>query len=222
MSIASRRERERRERRLSILDAAHEVFGNKGFDQATMDDIAAAAELSKGTLYLYFKNKDALFMALVVRMTRRNAAEFERLARESKSGLCAIQDMLATYAESITRSPQLFRVMVGQLASGRMIDTETPAFLQHREQVERLVSAFVTAIERGKLDGSLRPGLDARQTSSQLWGGLIGTMLISINSAEMKRRFPQNIDYSRFVEGFIQLVCNGLQPPMTESLEAAL
>lgn len=51
----------------AILDAALAAFGEKGFHAATIADVAAAAGLGKGTLYLYFRNKDALAEALVAR-----------------------------------------------------------------------------------------------------------------------------------------------------------
>jgi len=59
----SRREREKQNRRAEILQAAWDVFSSRDYDSATLDDIAAAAELSKGTLYLYFQNKAELFFS---------------------------------------------------------------------------------------------------------------------------------------------------------------
>ena len=60
MGIRERKEREKERRRQQITVAAKKVFSDKGFNRATMDDIANEAELSPGTLYLYFKNKEEL------------------------------------------------------------------------------------------------------------------------------------------------------------------
>jgi AcrR family transcriptional regulator len=68
MGIQERKERERERRRQQIIVAAKRVFNTKGFNGATMEDIANGAELSPGTLYLYFKNKDELFASLSLRM----------------------------------------------------------------------------------------------------------------------------------------------------------
>ena len=59
----SRREREKESRRSEILRAAWKVFSSKDYSSATVDEIAEAAELSKGTLYLYFQNKAELFFS---------------------------------------------------------------------------------------------------------------------------------------------------------------
>jgi len=64
---AARHEQHAQARRDLILDAALRVFGQTGFAQATMDQVAAAAELSKATLYLYFSSKDALLESLLSR-----------------------------------------------------------------------------------------------------------------------------------------------------------
>ena len=60
MGTGERRRREREQRYGEIVEAAKRVFFTKGFDNTTMDDIAQESELSKGTLYLYFKNKEDL------------------------------------------------------------------------------------------------------------------------------------------------------------------
>ncbi|HID93068.1 MAG TPA: TetR/AcrR family transcriptional regulator [bacterium (Candidatus Stahlbacteria)] len=65
MDELSRKERERAFRRQEILVAAMRVFARKGFDGATVDDIAAEAEFSKGALYFYFKNKEEIFVKIV-------------------------------------------------------------------------------------------------------------------------------------------------------------
>jgi AcrR family transcriptional regulator len=52
-------------RRSEILAAAKKVFGNKGFEATRMEEIAKAAQLAKGTLYLYFRSKDEIYQATV-------------------------------------------------------------------------------------------------------------------------------------------------------------
>jgi AcrR family transcriptional regulator len=60
-----RRERERLMRRQEIIDAAREVFARKGFNAATLEDVAERAEFGKGTLYNYFTNKESLFQSVL-------------------------------------------------------------------------------------------------------------------------------------------------------------
>ncbi|MBU1397500.1 MAG: TetR/AcrR family transcriptional regulator [Proteobacteria bacterium] len=68
MGIQERKERAGERRRQQIIVAARRVFSSKSLNKATMEDIAREAELSPGTIYLYFKNKDELYASLSLRI----------------------------------------------------------------------------------------------------------------------------------------------------------
>jgi|AGTN01.2.fsa_nt_gi Transcriptional regulator len=70
MTLADWKEREKEQRRNDILDAAMKLFYAKGYDEVSMSDIAAKVGIKKPTLYLYFKNKESLFFAIVARAAR--------------------------------------------------------------------------------------------------------------------------------------------------------
>lgn len=79
MGIQERKRRERERRRRQIVSAARKVFSNNGFTKTTMEDIAREAELSPGTLYLYFKNKDELYASLSVEVLEHLYHELKRV-----------------------------------------------------------------------------------------------------------------------------------------------
>ena len=64
MGVVERKEREKKQRRENILEAARGLFQERGFLNVTISDIAEVTELSIGTLYLYFKNKEDLYAGL--------------------------------------------------------------------------------------------------------------------------------------------------------------
>jgi AcrR family transcriptional regulator len=82
MGIQERKEREREQRRQQIIVAAKRVFSSKGFNKATMEDIANDAELSPGTIYLYFKNKNELYASLSLRILQYLNIRLEHLIKE--------------------------------------------------------------------------------------------------------------------------------------------
>ena len=82
MGIKERKVREKGRRRQQIIVAAKRVFSNKGFNKATMEDIATEAELSPGTLYLYFKNKDDLYASLSLRILQYLLIRLEHVKGE--------------------------------------------------------------------------------------------------------------------------------------------
>jgi len=85
MGIQERKQRERERRRQQIIVAAKRVFSEKGFSKTTMEDIAREAELSPGTLYLYFKNKDELYASLSLRILQYMNIRLEDVKKEKGS-----------------------------------------------------------------------------------------------------------------------------------------
>ncbi|BDZ67002.1 TetR/AcrR family transcriptional regulator [Methanobacterium ferruginis] len=70
MSTATRRKREREQRRQSIIDAAESLFFSRGYDNVSINDIAKEVELNRATIYLYFENKETLCFAVILRGVR--------------------------------------------------------------------------------------------------------------------------------------------------------
>lgn len=87
------------DKRRQILDGAHAVFNAQGFDAASMSEIAAAAGVSKGTLYVYFADKEHLFVALIEREREfQKAGVFQAL-----SDAPDLSHALASFGEGIVR-----------------------------------------------------------------------------------------------------------------------
>jgi AcrR family transcriptional regulator len=83
VGIAERKQREKevqqRVRRKQILEAAKRVFHSRGFSSATVEDIAKQAELSPAALYLYFKNKDDIYVSLNIQLLEYLSGRLEDL-----------------------------------------------------------------------------------------------------------------------------------------------
>jgi len=85
MGVAERREKEREQRRSAIIDAAKRVFLEVGLEQASMDRIATESELAKGTLYLYFKSKNELIMAIMTEHLEQLNGKLREISRSRLS-----------------------------------------------------------------------------------------------------------------------------------------
>ncbi len=79
MGIYERKQREKAQRKKEIINAARKIFSNKGFNSATMEEIAIEAELSPGTLYLYFKNKEELHTSLSIEILKYLTNEIQKV-----------------------------------------------------------------------------------------------------------------------------------------------
>ena len=119
MAVAARRERERTARREAILDAAQELIAYEGYHGIRMDAVADAAELSKGTLYLYFENKDALCAAVATRLLDSCIPRIEGAINEAPSGLDAVRRCSEAYYDFTQENPHHFRFALAWLSAGR-------------------------------------------------------------------------------------------------------
>ncbi len=169
------------ERRNAIIDAAFEEFIARGFAATRLDDVARRAGVAKGTIYLHFEDKEALFQELV-----RTALVpvIDRLARPPRAGGSA-REMVEAFAETFVRD--IAGTKRGDIL--RMIIAEGARFpslseFYYREVVERGIAAMRHMIEYGIANGEIREqGLSqfpqivvAPAMVAIVWQGLFGRL----------------------------------------------
>jgi AcrR family transcriptional regulator len=175
MGIPERRERERLELRLRILDAARELFATRGYEAVTMREIARRIEYSATALYKHFADKETLvrelcrhdFDALAQRLLEvaMSGDPFERFARV---GL--------VYLDFAARHPQHYRLMfMGGLPP-------TPPEAGEREDPQHNAYVFVRLLVANMLDaGLLRPELtDADLVAQTTWAAVHGVAALEL------------------------------------------
>jgi TetR/AcrR family transcriptional regulator len=111
-----RREKEKNQRIQSILDAAKKVFASKGYLKSTMDEIALVAEITKPTIYLYFKTKDDLLLTLMQPLIDDIRGRLEIIEENLESG--KIQDggslitgIFRAFYHGYESLPEIFRIV---------------------------------------------------------------------------------------------------------------
>ena len=177
MTTQERREREREERRQSILRAAREVFFEHGFHRATVDNVAERAEVSKGTVYLYFESKETILAHLLLEGLGDLVEELERAyaAGECIPAHERLRRLSWAYLQFFQREPLYFRFLMA-MDRGRFRDAITPEVYQEvfEASLEGLNWA-VRAVEQGIDDGAF-DCCDARQAAATLWATLNGAL----------------------------------------------
>lgn len=147
-------------RRQAILEAALAVFAEHGFEAARLDDVASRAGVAKGTLYLYFRHKEALFEALVLSSVSPLMDQFAKVAAmPDLPPLQAIEAFYGLFEREVlgTRRKLLLRLIM----------SEGPRFpaiaeMYHREVVTRGLAMMRTIAERGARQGAFATDGPAR------------------------------------------------------------
>jgi TetR/AcrR family transcriptional regulator len=159
-----RKEKEKEQRRNLIIDAAQTLFFTKPYDQITIEAIAEKAQLAKGTLYLYFKSKDELYVAVALRGERILNSMFKKSIEGKKNGLEKAFATGEAYYEFYKRHAKYFQMCLeaeNQLVLQRDNVNSKDLMKVSCENVEMVLNAVV----EGTKDGSIKPDLDPMLTS---------------------------------------------------------
>ncbi len=133
-----------------IIEAAIGVFAEKGFHPARMEDISNAAGLSKATIYLYFKDKDALIKAIADEVFHRELAELEQtrdLPGTAKEKLQALMESFVGGAEAKASMPIVVEFYA---LSTRRADVQQILTNHLRVSVEFIKAILQQGIEQGE------------------------------------------------------------------------
>lgn len=169
MGILERKEREKEKRIKDIVSAAEDVFFSKGYENASMDEIAAKAELSKGTLYIYFKSKEELFFAFILRGLTflQNIYKEALVGKKSGADKC-LAIIKAAHVFSVEH-PDYFNAIM-QHHVREIKDDEADSYgAKCNEKAQELFYIMNTAVIEGIKEGSINPNLDPALISLLIW-----------------------------------------------------
>ncbi|HEV2325055.1 MAG TPA: TetR family transcriptional regulator [Terracidiphilus sp.] len=134
--------------RRRILDAALKVFRERGFEAATMREIAAAAGVAVGAAYYYFDSKDALVMAFYEQTQQEMAPELDRLLAGSRTLEQRLRGIIGQKLEYFAPNRTLVAALSAHIDPGHPLSPFSAATARIRE---RDISFFVRAVEDSKL-----------------------------------------------------------------------
>lgn len=155
MSETAKPRRRRKEARpAELLDAALEVFCERGFAAARMDDIAARAGVAKGTLYLYFPSKDEIFKALVKLAAAANVERVEALAAAHQGSMAALLRQILALAPHLLNHPRA-RILPKLVLSQAGMFPEL-ALYYRTHLIERMLAVLSSIHRRGVAAGEFR------------------------------------------------------------------
>ena len=137
MGIQERKQRERERRRQQIIVAAKRVFSERGFSKTTMEDIAREAELSPGTLYLYFKNKDELYASLSLRILQYMNIRLEDVKKENDSEPAQKIDSIKEALYDVYQFDPMILINMFHLQSGETLKNISSPLLDNISELSR-------------------------------------------------------------------------------------
>ncbi len=128
-----------------ILAAARRLMEQKGLDSLTMDEIAQAAGVAKGTLYLYFQSKDELLQALLTQVGDAMALDLEAVLAAPEPPPEKLRRAVTLLLKYVDQERELFPVYLRELVRSRSSRAGTSPFLRkHEERTLGMISRLFT------------------------------------------------------------------------------
>lgn len=187
-------------RRSAILCAAREVFAGQGYSATAIDDIAAAAGIAKGTVYLYFSSKEQIYLEALLEGAREIEAQSRAKMLEAGTWQGKVRAFMEVRLEYLTKHQDFFRIYATEFRNmcltGRATDAEVQDLI--REGERQLGQVLAVAIAKDEIR-SVNPDLAALMISA-LMRGLIDRRLLD------RRRTPGTED----VEFTLDCICRAL------------
>lgn len=214
MGIEERKQREKEERYNVIVDAAETVIFSKGIEQATMQEIAREAELSKGTLYLYFRSKNELYTAIARRGSDILNRRFAKVFAGDYTGLELIRKIGETYLDFVSDNPEYFKAFMYYESMSDVEELrESDIAAQCEENRREALSFMIRALQIGMQDGTIDESYDPRELAIVLWSSTRGiTTMTHMKGVGhyFKVLDEMEIQVNSLFENFLNLVGTGL------------
>lgn len=188
LGVKARKEMEKDIRMKDIIDAAEKVFFEKGFSNATMDDVAEEAEFSKRTIYVYFRSKEQLYFEIMLRGYRLLNGIYEQSLEKSpiKTGIEKIKLLGKTLIDFSSNYPDYFKAIM-EYENGDMDfnNNDDKSIQECYMQGEKLFSFLKDAVIEGINEGDILDIIDADNTSLILWASIVGVL----NTSTKKEKY---------------------------------
>ena len=202
MGISERKTREKEQRRKEILDTAERLFFSRAYDDVSMDEIAREVELNKATLYLYFKNKEALFAAIVLRGIRILQKKYEECMETQVTGVVKVALMGQAYYRFSQEHPDYLRLI--KFYGTERFSKENPCTAEIGKGYGTCRMILRDAVREGIDDGTIRADLDPFLTSMYL-------MISFMDILSMEDKWKQVIEaegfsYEQFTGEFFRFI----------------
>jgi TetR/AcrR family transcriptional regulator len=209
--INERRQEEKDRRRAEIVDAAEALYAEIGWDAVTMDQVARRARLSRALLYVYFKDKSDLHLALVERALDALRQRFLAAQQDHPDGLHEVEAIGRAYLAYAQELPHYFDACARYQAHEACNDEDHANETACRVAGHRVHEVIVESLNRGVADGSIRRDLgNPYVTALSLWAFSHGVIQIASNKGGQIEH--EGTPVPEFVDHAFALALRSLRP----------
>ena len=188
VGLEERRKGGMENRRNAILQAARKLFFDKGFKHVTVESIARKAELSKGSVYLYFKSKEEIYTHILLNDIDKFYKTIAGLLEEGLSASDKLMSLANTYAGFFINDRELFRIMMNYMLNINHMNLPEEIDRQIVTATNKTANIIEEIFHMGIESGEFPPYIDLRQKRNAIWGLLNGTISLHLFTGSEEKR----------------------------------
>jgi TetR/AcrR family transcriptional regulator len=205
MAVIDRKNKEKLQRYHAILDAAEKILKENGLNSLSIEMVAKETELAKGTLYLYFKNKEEIIGALSIKSRELVLTNFKKATKGIPDPIEKLIAIAHTSFSFYKKYPFYFELIAIYEVNNNLEETT-----EIQASINNLIDFVSSIATDAKKQGLLHPALDPVQFTFCFWGMLMGiAQLVKVRGEVMKNYL--GFTEKDIIATFVQQLARGIQ-----------
>jgi AcrR family transcriptional regulator len=202
MGIQERKEREREQRKATIVACAMKVFLTKGIVEASMEEIADCAELSKATLYLYFKNKAELVFSVMGCVLDDFIRLLEEMLQKAETCVQKVEMVGEAYLRFYRECHGQYILLNSQNTSPDLDNTSVSAYSEVRIKSNKLWKIICDPIVKAIKEGYFRVDTNAIEVAISLWAASNGVLnlMMHVEASHKCKEFEPYVEKDQYLD----------------------
>ena len=189
----------------TVTTESEKLFEEKGFEETSMDDIAGKLEISKSTLYVYFKSKQLIWDSIVCKYMEQLLEDAKKAAEGKGSFEKRYYQLCFDIADKFEKHPMFYKATLSKIS----MDMEQEIYKKIYEIGEKTNEAIADFIRSGLEDGVVRKDIDIYPAVIMMWSSISGIISMANDKEEyLKLRF--NMSKKDYLKKAFKMLLEGV------------
>ncbi|MBU4536354.1 MAG: TetR/AcrR family transcriptional regulator [Euryarchaeota archaeon] len=207
------KEQKREQRRKYILDVAEKLFFIYGYDDVSMNDISHEIGLNKTVIYRFFKNKEALYFAVVLRGVLIFSEMLKSKVHQGKTGIGKLQNAGRAYFEFYKKYPEYHDAYLYS-KSKRFSPKNIEASSEINSHFDDIMKTICDVIQEGIQDGTMRKNLNPLEVA--VFVAVTAERIVELSPETVNLLEKQGINHEKFIDDAMDLWRHMVMNPLKE------
>ncbi len=194
------------QKRKKIMEAALKIFSKKGYSPAAIDEVAREAGIAKGTLYLYFQDKEDLFCSTILHVIDNLALLLQKNINEQMNPLEILKSLAFYQLKFFSQNRDFFGIFQ-TIINENLLSSHKKLFNLLLIRKQDLINYEINVIDRGKREGLIRSDIESEEIVNS-FDGMVTNSIKQMGYCN--NNVNTGIDVEKKVKSIMQILLDGV------------